>query len=276
MIQFCTLYMQLSGRQVTLPVLFSNLKNTLGLGETPRVAFVGSGGKSTALFHLAREYQTPVIVTATSRLELFQARQADQHFCCDDSWDWERILPLNISGVTLFSGPKSDRSVAGLEVDSLHRVLSLADEKNIPLLIEADGSRRHPVKAPAEHEPPIPNFVDTVVVVAGLSALGKPCTAEWVHRPQIYSKLSGLRVAERISLDAMARVLCHPLGGLKNIPTHARRVALLNQADTPELQEIASDLAEALSSKYHAVVISALNSKSIAADLTVRVQISEI
>lgn len=96
-------------------------------------------------------------------------------------------IPVEYSGVTLFSGPQSNRSVAGLETVTLHQVLSLADEYNAPLLIEADGSRRHPVKAPAEHEPPIPDFVDTVVVTVGLSALGQPCTTDWVHRPEICS-----------------------------------------------------------------------------------------
>ncbi len=38
----------------------------------------------------------------------------------------------------------------------------------VPLLIKADGARQKPLKAPAEHEPPIPDFVETVVVVAGL------------------------------------------------------------------------------------------------------------
>jgi len=254
--------MQLSDRPLTLPVLLPSLKNALGLGDTPRVAFVGSGGKSTALFHLAREYPPPVIITATSHLEVFQARLADQHFYYDDSLDWNRTLPFGISGVTLFSGPKSNRSVAGLEADSIHRVLSLADENNIPFLIEADGSRRRPVKAPAEHEPPIPNFVDTVVVVVGLSALGKPCTADWVHRPEIYSQRAGLQLGDPISMTAMKNVLCHPHGGLKNIPSRARKVALLNQADTPDLCRTAEMLAAHLLAKFDRVIVAALNNKT--------------
>jgi len=112
--------------------------------------------------------------------------------------------------------------------------LSLTEKTPAPLLFEADGSRRHPLKAPASYEPPIPDFVDTVVVVAaGLSALGKPLTTKQVHRSEIYSCLSGLQEGDKISIEALTRVLCHPFGGLKNIPPHACRVALLNQVDTP-------------------------------------------
>ena len=254
--------MQLSDLQLTLSVMLPSLRMALGLSDTPRVAFVGSGGKSTALFRLAREYPPPVIVTVTSHLEFFQAKQADHHFYFDGSVGWDRKLPLDYSGVTLFSGPKNNRSVAGLEATSLRQVLSLADKYNAPLLIEADGSRRHPAKAPAEHEPPIPDFVDTVVVTAGLSALGQPCTTEWVHRPEIYADLSGLQLGEKISLEGMERILCHASGGLKNIPSHARRVVLLNQADTPQLHELANQLAEKLIPTYHAVIIASLKNNA--------------
>ncbi|CAG1007588.1 hypothetical protein ANAEL_03556 [Anaerolineales bacterium] len=261
--------MHLSDSQVPLPIMTSSLKMALGLSDIPRVAFVGSGGKTTALFCLAREYQLSVIVTATSRLEIFQTQYADQHFHCDDPLGWGGNLPQDISGVTLFSGPKNDHSVDGLGHDALQQVLLLADRKDVPLLIEADGSRRHPAKAPAQHEPPIPDFVDSVVVVTGLSALGKPCTTEWVHRPEIYANLSGLKLGDLISVKAMEDVLCHPYGGLKNIPVSARRIALLNQADTPDLCFQACELAVRLLSTYQSVIVSALNRKDSALDIPI-------
>lgn len=213
------------------------------------------------MFQLAREYQIPVIVTATSHLEIVQTWQADRHFYLDN--DATNLIPLpELSpGVTLFSGPKNSRSVAGLETASIGQAIFLADRARAPLLIEADGSRRHPLKAPAAHEPPIPDFVDTVVVVAGLSALGKPFTAELVHRPEIYARLSGLQEKGEISTEAMARVLCHPFGGLKNIPAHARRVALLNRVDTPELEVLARELAGKLSPIYHSIVVTSFLTK---------------
>jgi molybdenum cofactor cytidylyltransferase len=265
MIQFAQFYMILTNPHITpecLPVMLPSLRKALGLNTIPRVAFVGSGGKTTALFYLAREYPPPVIVTATSHLEFFQTKHADQHFYFDEFLALDKSLPSDISGVTLFSGPKNNRSVLGLEAGPLNQILSLANEKNAPLLIEADGSRRHPLKAPAAHEPPIPDFVDTVVVVAGMSALGKPCTSEWVHHPEIYANLSGTKQGDSISLRAMENVLCHPSGGLKNIPTSARKVAFLNQADSPELCEQANELAVTLLSNYQCVIVASLKNKN--------------
>jgi molybdenum cofactor cytidylyltransferase len=52
--------------------------------------------------------------------------------------------------------------------------------------------------------------------------------------------------------------LTHPSGGLKNIPIHARKIALLNQADTSELQSQGKLLAEKILPAYDAVVIASL------------------
>ncbi len=74
------------------------------------------------------------------------------------------------------------------------------------LLIEADGSRQKALKAPNEHEPVIPEFTDAVIVVAGLSGLGKSLNEKHVHRPQLFSTLSGLPLDDSITPDALIRV----------------------------------------------------------------------
>jgi molybdenum cofactor cytidylyltransferase len=116
----------------------------------------------------------------------------------------------------------------------------------------------NPLKAPAEYEPAVPGFVDSVVVVAGLSGLGKPLAAGWVHRPERFAEISGLPVGSEITAEALAKVLSHPLGGLKGIPPGARRILLLNQADTEDLRSQAEDLARQLVPPYHGVVVSSL------------------
>jgi molybdenum cofactor cytidylyltransferase len=134
---------------------------------------------------------------------------------------------------------------------------------SIPLLIEADGSRGKPLKAWAEHEPPIPAFVELVVQVVGLTGLGKPLNDENVHRVEIFSRVSGLNIGESITQDSLVRVLRHSASGSKNIPAKARKVALLNQADTHELQSAAQGMAGALVDTYDSVIISSLEKEKI-------------
>jgi molybdenum cofactor cytidylyltransferase len=225
------------------------------------LAVTGAGGKTTALFQLARELaspENPVIVTATTHLHVDQTRLADSHWMAakpDDLVDFEK----NLRGVMLVTGPKEGDRTTGLNPDLLSRLREVHYRHYLPLLIEADGSKQRPLKAPAEHEPAIPDFVDMVLVVAGLTGLGKPLTNEFVHRPEIFAQLSGLNIGEIITPETLARVLAHPSGGIKNIPSASRRVALLNQADTPAIQAQAKTIAGELLPEYHAVVVASLN-----------------
>ncbi len=98
-----------------------------------------------------------------------------------------------------------------------------------------------------------------VVVVAGMTGLGKPLIDEFVHRPEIFALLGGLNIGDVITPEALTRVLTHPSGGLKSIPTQAQCVALLNQADSSSLQAQAKMIAEPLLQSYQAVVAASLS-----------------
>jgi molybdenum cofactor cytidylyltransferase len=229
----------------------------------PRVAFVGAGGKTTAMFQCARQLASSVLVTATTHLAVDQLGLADRHYFVDDRL-LDRLESDLHPGLTLLTGPLAGDSnrALGVSADLLECIRALAEACCIPLLVEADGSRQLPLKAPADHEPPIPAFVDLVLVVAGLRGLGKPLTPEWVHRPEAFGAISGLQQGDVITPAALAQVMTHPDGGLKNIPSQARRVALLNQADTPELQAQAAAMKSELLPSFDALITGSLALKS--------------
>ncbi len=235
------------------------LSRTFRLSQAPRLAFVGAGGKTTALFQLARQLTPPVLVTATTHLAADQLHLADQHYLIHEPRDLAPLVQNLPAQVVLVTGAiGNDERVLGVDDSVLERLLVLADDRRLPLLIEADGARRLPVKAPGEHEPALPAFAEVVVVVAGLSALGRPLTAEWVHRPERFAALSGLEPGSVITPEALSRVLLDRQGGLKNISPGARRLVLLNQADTDALQSLAQGMAPELLAAYSAVIVAAL------------------
>lgn len=236
-----------------------DLAKALRLSDVPRVAFVGAGGKTTALFRLARLLQPPVLVTSTTHLSTEQASWGDRHILMREPKEIRSLQDLIQVGVSVVTGPPAETGrLSGLDEASLESLHRLADENRLPLLIEADGSRQRPLKAPGDHEPAIPVFVDLVVVVAGLSGLSKPLNSNWVHRPAEFAAISGLHQGQEITEQAVARALVHEQGGQKNILTGMRRVALLNQADDPESQGKASALAGRLLPTYAAVLIASL------------------
>lgn len=237
-----------------------NLAQALRLESMPRLALVGAGGKTTALFQLARLLPPPIIVTTTTHFGIWQVELADRHIRIHNINDLPSLLDEALEGVILVTGDvvREDR-ISGLSLKEVDKLNSVLDRRKLPLLIEADGSRQKPLKAPAEHEPVIPSFTNIVMVVAGLSGLGKPIDDQWVHRSQRFIELSGSRDGEIITPGVLGNVLLHPEGGLKGVPPVARRVILLNQVDTIDLRRSAGELATKLLSAYQAVIVASLN-----------------
>lgn len=248
------------------------LIKALRYSEPSSLAFVGAGGKTTALFRAARELSTTssnerslntILVTTTTHLGTWQSTRAD-HLIIVNSLseiaNLERRLPR---GVVLLTGFEKNNLLDGLTPKLIERIRVLAEHHNLPLLIEADGAHTRPLKAPAEYEPAIPDFVKHVVVIAGLQGLGKPLTEEFVHRPEKFGEYSGLHPGEEITDNALVKVLLHKNGGLKNIPSGARRIVLLNQADTSRLQSKGKDISEQLVPTYNSSVIASLSGEKV-------------
>ena len=83
-------------------------------------------------------------------------------------------------------------------------------------LIEADGARRLPLKAPATHEPVIPEGASLVVAVAGIDGAGRPVSE--VHRPELYARLVDKPLDAAVTPEDIAFVLCHLEGQKKGVP----------------------------------------------------------
>lgn len=99
------------------------------------------------------------------------------------------------------------------------------------LLVEADGSRMLPLKAPAAHEPVIPPDTRLVIGVAGISGVGRPIAA-CAHRPELYAALCGKAVEAEAAPEDVARVLWSRQGQRKGVGCDY--MPFINQADSPQ------------------------------------------
>lgn len=203
------------------------LIEALGLEHARLVALCGAGGKTSLMFALAREMAATgerVLVTTTTKIGSTEA---------------ERPLP---PGISISHGGRSadGRKLIGHPPEYLDELKRAGPFDR--LLVEADGSRRKPLKAPAAHEPVIPAMTDAVVVVAGLSGLGRPLSEETVFRAEIWAVLSGIPLGAPVSAESLARVALHEAGLAKGCPAGARVTLFLNQAHTPESRVAAATI----------------------------------
>lgn len=239
------------------------LADALGVTRGDVVAVVGGGGKTTAMFRLAREVVDAggrAITTTTTRIFGAQIALAPAHVPAALATRERVAAALDAHGHVLVVGktdPESGKA-DGVALDLFRSLRAWFPEACI--VNEADGSRMRPFKAPAAHEPVIPAETTLVVPVVGADVLGRTLDAEHVHRPELIAVLSGALLGAPITPEIVARVLAHPEGGCKGVPPGARVVAVINKvealADRRPAREIAGRLLRAPA--FEAVALTAV------------------
>ena len=169
------------------------------LGETGHViSLVGGGGKTTLLYALARWYSAQgqrVLVSTTTHIQRPDANYAPDEAARDALWQ---------AGTYAVAGVPAE---GGKLTMPPHLADWMAEADTV--LLEADGAKHHPCKAPAAHEPVLLRSSDIVLSAAGLSAVGKPL---------------------QLTPALLAKLLADDAGGRKSVGTR-KFYAILNQAD---------------------------------------------
>ena len=193
-------------------------------------ALVGGGGKTSLMYALGAEYareNRPVIITTTTRIgipEPGDVRMADT----------ESAEHIAVPGTVICVGENREEGKLSYPGDEVwERCLAEADR----VFAEADGAKMMPVKAPAGHEPCLNHMgIDSVVAVAGLSALGKPME-DICFRLDIACSLLDVERKAILTPEMLAKLLTSPEGQLKNVASKDSFRVFLNQADNDILTE---------------------------------------
>ena len=223
-------------------------------GGSGVIAFVGAGGKTSALFHLGRELEArgrSVLVTTTTHLADPRVEpgpfsgnlvfRPDMEFAREDGPGLDGAPGLTVLVSREADTPGKVKGIHPSWIPALKRAWDF-------VLVEADGSKRLSIKAPAPHEPVIPPGTDLVVGVVGLDCLGRPMDGRTVHRPERFARITGCDPGAAVGWEHLAALARHPEGLFKGAGT-APRVVLLNKADRApflpsqgQLGDLAADL----------------------------------
>lgn len=203
------------------------------------VSLVGGGGKTTLMYAMARLCAAKgwrVLVTTTTHIqrpEAFWAQTIE-----------ERNVHWNAGNYAVAGLPAEKGKLKSLPPDQLRRWMDGADI----VLIEADGAKRLPCKAPAEHEPVILPESDVILAVAGLSAGERPLK-EVCFRLEKACDLLDATPETPLTPPLLAKLLASDAGGRKNV-NDREFYAVLNQADTPQRQRFGAETQKILQENY--------------------------
>jgi len=235
------------------------INDAIPIEENSCLAIVGGGGKSSLMFSLAEEWSgKSIILTTTTHLGAEQAGYANHHLVINDGdFCLELIKAINNNKIILVTGPQTSDNTrwSGLTESQMDGLKTFAEFHKIPILVEADGSRGKPIKAPAAHEPAIPKQATEVVVVVGLSALDTTINYDNVHRVEEFSLVTQKKARDKISEEVIASLLINEHGGLKNIPPESKRYLVLNQADNKALVKRGLRIANMVKSNFDRIII---------------------
>ena len=206
------------------PIPLSHVAEAFGIGTRSHVALVGGGGKSTLMHAIAGQVSGSVVLTCTTKMG------ADQHM-------GRRVLvaPSDDEVVLAASGAREPvmvwsqiegQKAIGVDPARCDAWFERVDH----VIIEADGSRRRPFKAPAGYEPIVPSSTTVMISVIGADALGR-VIADQCHRPLRVAALIGCRTDVRLEPGMAATVILHERGAAKAIPAGAELAVAINKVD---------------------------------------------
>ena len=244
-----------------------SIKQSLHLGEKAVVSIVGAGGKTSLLFALAQELSNAgykVLTTTTTKIFKPTLQQSPATIISEDSetiLKEARSLLRDTFHLSAAAGLESaNDKLIGLQPGVIEQILSA----NIfdYILIEADGAARRSLKACASYEPVVPHFTDTIIALAGLDAVGKPLTEEWVFRSDVYSSITGLQLSQAVTEESIAEILLQDSKKITTDKGSTQRVAFLNKADNTQLLNSGKRITAAIEKKnkgiFQRIIIGAL------------------
>ncbi len=187
---------------------------------------IGSGGKTSLLAALSRELVAQgasVVLTTTTHILPFEG--------CPlvTGADGEKVATELAGNRVVCVGTPGEAGKLAAPGIAMDKLASLADY----VLVEADGSRRLPLKAHAAFEPEVPACSAQTITVVGASGFGRP-VGEVVHRPEVFCGLAGCGPWDLATPQRVARVLLAERLGDK---------VLVNQVDASRDWEAAELLA---------------------------------
>ncbi|HKM22716.1 MAG TPA: selenium cofactor biosynthesis protein YqeC [Lachnospiraceae bacterium] len=207
--------------------------------RNPVISVVGAGGKTTLIMTLADEYKRAgrkAFVTTTTHMRRPESAPLVSHYApkkIQNLLDQEKVVWV------------AREATDGKIKSPTDRLLMSMFEYRIPIVIEADGSKGLPCKAPAEHEPVILEQTDIVIGVLGMDAIGKTIS-EVCHRPEQVMRLLHRKADNKLTWQDIITLAMSDEGLRKGVAPHMRYILFFNKTVERQQKRTAAMMARAL------------------------------
>lgn len=208
----------------------------MNLNDKNMIAVQGAGGKTSSVFLFANEFKSmneTSLVSTTTKMGIVSEDKFDYLYTFNEK---TKI----VEGKIYFaSKSRRDTKEIGFEPEFFDEIFLDGLFSNI--ILETDGAKTRPIKAPREDEPVNPKNITHCVGVMGLDSVNKIFDERFCHRKEYMEKIIGN--PKILTTKSYAEIINSNCGLFKN-SYDAKKFLILNKADTEQDIENAMDIIE--------------------------------
>jgi molybdenum cofactor cytidylyltransferase len=214
-----------------LEYLMPLLSELIALPALPLISLVGAGGKTTTMYTFASELAQKherVITTTTTNIYFPRPGETDTLIVAAETpvlikmvqAAWKQHQRVTVAGKMIGAG-----KIGALEPGQPYELLTKSGASVV--IVEADGARRHMIKAPAAHEPVVPPQTNVALLLMSAEAINRPLSAEVAHRPEHIASLLGIQQGDILTPARIAKLMTSAQGAMQGIPDGAQVYLLI-------------------------------------------------
>lgn len=224
------------------------------------VSLVGAGGKKTTMYELASLFDGRVALTSTSHMFEYDEGQVDLVMI-----DKNAPLEFNLDArVVAYAGlTDTPYRVGGLMPSQIEDIWRKGEYDLV--VIKADGARSRMIKAPADHEPLIPEFTELVLPLTSGLVIGQPLTSLIAHRVDLLTETLDIGVGDIIKPLHLAKLISSPKGSLRGTKD-IRVVPVINMVDDSRIEAACTEaalIAFSLTNRFDRIVLTELRHSKV-------------
>ena len=203
------------------------------------ISVVGSGGKTTFIYNLAKEIKNEkVLISTTTKMLYPEENQVDYFFCLSE----DNEISIK-EGRTFITGEKVSKNKISGDLSLIKKYMSRFDY----VLLECDGSKTKPLKGWNSTEPVILNETTKTIGIIPLHIVGEKITEKNIHRIEIFNDVFKTKVGDEITLNVILEIITNPKGIFKGAV--GEKILFLNRINDDKSKELVWKLLKILSRK---------------------------
>lgn len=213
----------------------ATLTDCFNLKKKGIICIIGAGGKTSLMFELAKELSQSGRILTTTTTKIFRP---------DISQSPVTIIENDMNRIVKQAG-KSLQSVSSLTIapsyhPGMKKLIGFPPEtveqiwrENLFdwIIVEADGAKQKPIKSSNDREPVFVGTCAYLILAAGLETVGSSLDEDNVHRSDIFSKITGREIGEKIDEASFAAALIREIKKAAPFCRPAAKSVFLNKQD---------------------------------------------